>query len=284
MSNFAGQWPKQHVSEQGTGTGRPGFGLAGLVASAAVLAVLAGFGAIAYVAGSGPKGSGHVMASRAVAGIAGAASSASTDKVASALSLSADDERAPPPSPDEAAAGNPGTREALPPQMSGNGQETLTPAPVRTVKVAPDGRLHQQMDGLDADDPRWAQDLEQPVNKGEQALARLLLEARDDTQMPADNSLTAAIAPVVRKLATPSRPAPGDANRDEAAHDAAATSGATGYARQYVNMRAGPSNDADVLKVIPAKARLTIHGCKGWCEVSHDGQRGFVYKSFIRRG
>ncbi|WP_306119216.1 MULTISPECIES: SH3 domain-containing protein [unclassified Roseitalea] len=57
-----------------------------------------------------------------------------------------------------------------------------------------------------------------------------------------------------------------------------------GRASEYVNMRAGPDNGAAVLAVVPANAQLQTQArCQHWCAVVYDGQRGFIYTSFIRR-
>ena len=270
MSEFAGNWPKQHL-EQKQQTQSGGFGLAGFVATGAVLAVLAGFGAIAMVAGGAPKGSGTVV------------SGASLAKAAVPVPVPDPDADAPARKTDggktsrndQAAADNSG-EPVLP--MAQAESQALAPAAVRTYKVEPDGRIvGDDIAALAADDPRWAQDSGSSATNGKRALARLLLDNEGKPEANRDNPLTSAIAPVDRSMeASP---------REKTANSGApARAGKTGYARQYVNMRAGPSNGAKVIEVIPAKARVTIHGCKGWCEISHEGRRGFVYKSFIRQG
>ena len=53
---------------------------------------------------------------------------------------------------------------------------------------------------------------------------------------------------------------------------------------RYVNMRAAPDNDGRVLRVVPANADIFADpSCTHWCEVAYEGQRGFIYTSFIRR-
>jgi len=55
-------------------------------------------------------------------------------------------------------------------------------------------------------------------------------------------------------------------------------------ANQHVNLRAGPSDGARVLMVVPANARIqAAKDCAYWCEVVYEGRRGFIYKSFIAR-
>lgn len=50
---------------------------------------------------------------------------------------------------------------------------------------------------------------------------------------------------------------------------------------KYVNMRAGPENEATVLTVVPAGGSVNVINCDMWCEIDFDGRRGYVYKSFI---
>jgi uncharacterized protein YraI len=49
-----------------------------------------------------------------------------------------------------------------------------------------------------------------------------------------------------------------------------------------VNMRAGPGNGQPVLATIPRGSPIEVVKCAHWCEVIFAGQRGWVYKSFIR--
>lgn len=52
---------------------------------------------------------------------------------------------------------------------------------------------------------------------------------------------------------------------------------------KYVNLRAGPDNDADVLTIVPAKTIvLAEDNCVHWCAAVYEGQQGFIYKSFFR--
>ncbi len=48
-----------------------------------------------------------------------------------------------------------------------------------------------------------------------------------------------------------------------------------------VNMRARGQKGAKVLTVVPAGTTVSLYGCKVWCEISYNGQKGWVYKSFI---
>lgn len=49
-----------------------------------------------------------------------------------------------------------------------------------------------------------------------------------------------------------------------------------------VNMRAGPGNGQAVVATIPAGSPIQVVKCAHWCEVIFAGQRGWVYKTFIR--
>lgn len=52
-------------------------------------------------------------------------------------------------------------------------------------------------------------------------------------------------------------------------------------ATAWVNLRAGPSDDAEVLMVVPALADIDAETGCNWCAVSYDGREGFIYKTFI---
>ena len=56
----------------------------------------------------------------------------------------------------------------------------------------------------------------------------------------------------------------------------------TAKVTKYVNLRAGPADEAKVLAVVPALGTVQVVNCDGWCEVEFKGQRGWIYKSFIR--
>lgn len=60
-----------------------------------------------------------------------------------------------------------------------------------------------------------------------------------------------------------------------------AVSKAAAKATAWVNLRAGPSDDAEVLMVVPALADIEAESGCNWCAVSYDGREGFIYKTFI---
>jgi len=49
----------------------------------------------------------------------------------------------------------------------------------------------------------------------------------------------------------------------------------------YVNLRAGPSDDAEVLMVVPANATIEAETDCNWCSVAYDGRQGYIYRTFI---
>ncbi|WP_457935961.1 SH3 domain-containing protein [Mesorhizobium sp. 10J20-29] len=48
-----------------------------------------------------------------------------------------------------------------------------------------------------------------------------------------------------------------------------------------VNMRARGQKGAKVLGVLPAGTAVSLYGCQSWCEISYNGRKGWVYKSFV---
>jgi hypothetical protein len=83
-----------------------------------------------------------------------------------------------------------------------------------------------------------------------------------------DSAKTAAISP--------SKPVKPDT--------AQAEEGKTAHILRAVTMRAGPKKRAAALTTIPAKTPIKVIACKSWCEVVYKGKRGWVYKSFVKRG
>jgi len=58
---------------------------------------------------------------------------------------------------------------------------------------------------------------------------------------------------------------------------------AAGAARvtSAVNMRSAPKKGAGVLGVVPAGSNVKVLSCDGWCQISFNGRKGWVYKSFL---
>lgn len=52
---------------------------------------------------------------------------------------------------------------------------------------------------------------------------------------------------------------------------------------KYANLRDGPADEAKVLLVVPANSAIEAAADCEWCAVVYKGQRGYMYKSLIRR-
>lgn len=52
-------------------------------------------------------------------------------------------------------------------------------------------------------------------------------------------------------------------------------------ANSYVNMRAGPDNEAAIITVVAEGADVAVVECNFWCEVIVDGQEGWIYQDFL---
>lgn len=58
----------------------------------------------------------------------------------------------------------------------------------------------------------------------------------------------------------------------------------TAKVRQAVNMRSAPKKGAGVLGVVPAGKSVSVLSCESWCQISYEGRKGWVYKSFLAAG
>lgn len=53
--------------------------------------------------------------------------------------------------------------------------------------------------------------------------------------------------------------------------------------KEFVNLRAAPDKDSEVIVIVPANRRiLTEENCTHWCVAIHNGQQGFIYKAYIQ--
>lgn len=52
---------------------------------------------------------------------------------------------------------------------------------------------------------------------------------------------------------------------------------------KYANLRDGPADEAKVIAVVPANAAIEAETDCNWCTVVYKDQRGYMYKSLIRR-
>lgn len=50
---------------------------------------------------------------------------------------------------------------------------------------------------------------------------------------------------------------------------------------RHVNMRSGPADEASVVTVVPSGATVQAQADCQWCVVTYNGQRGYIYKSFL---
>jgi len=172
-------------------------------------------------------------------------------------------------------------------------RSVVAPVPVQTVTIpAPDeasaGDDAIDPETLEHNNPRWVR-----VDKAP-AVALAALDAatgatKKDRALPAppvvhafagngadrpdaDNQSTAAI---------PSALVPEAADEKPAATTGAAPTRNVRIQRG-VNLRAAPVSGSRVIKVIGAGSMVGLVGCKAWCEVTHEGSRGYIYKSFIK--
>ncbi|MCW5696459.1 MAG: SH3 domain-containing protein [Bauldia sp.] len=58
--------------------------------------------------------------------------------------------------------------------------------------------------------------------------------------------------------------------------------GDTATVTSAVNMRGGPDNGAPVLGVVPQGSVVEVVACAYWCEVTFNGQSGWIYRDFLR--
>lgn len=181
-------------------------------------------------------------------------------------------ERASPPAPlqSEAAQAVAGSETA---QAETSGYEPA-PQPKNEARLLPPDPSLQQEEEVAATRP----DAARPS-----LLAEPSLEAgpgADATADPAPSTVDAPVqeSPAIETAATQAHP-PADATASDMEDQAKATR--TEPVNTHVNMRAEPSNDAAVVTVIPAGAKVGVIACKMWCEVTFDDKRGWIFKSFI---
>ena len=49
----------------------------------------------------------------------------------------------------------------------------------------------------------------------------------------------------------------------------------------HVNMRSGPSDEAEILTVVPARTRIQAEADCNWCAAVYEGRSGYVYRTFL---
>ncbi len=162
----------------------------------------------------------------------------------------------------------------------------VPPTKVRTVSIpaTASGALEEiDPDTLSHDDPRWGPAQLAAAAKAKAARAEAsaaqdlpLAFASPDASAP-DSDQTAAIRPTV---ILPKPVAEDDRAEVEPNSDATRTA----RIARAVNMRSSPRSGSKVIRVLPAGVNVGLFSCKGWCEVSYQGSRGFIYKSFLQDG
>ncbi|WP_274626911.1 SH3 domain-containing protein [Arvimicrobium flavum] len=150
--------------------------------------------------------------------------------------------------------------------------------------TAPDqGDVELELEPLTKNDPRWIDSGVEPISIDAMDLSRVAALA--DEPM----ALTPAGAPVV--IQEPD-PAPKVEPMEVAAIEKAPTSMAVGFdtglsnarVRTAVFLRSRPADGSKVIVTIPGGASIQAPAsCKHWCQVSYQGRRGFIYKSFVLR-
>ena len=156
--------------------------------------------------------------------------------------------------------------------------------------------------GLAANDPRWSADAlavdEDKLAELKKAVDETVAAAEIASAMGSDGTdgLFTSTIPAQAAGFAPERPA--TPARERSAFDAAlngqeearpepavatASDLQPAKATQYVNMRSAPADDASVLAVVPANAAIEAETDCRWCEVNYDGQKGYIFQSFIAR-
>ncbi|MHB2267493.1 SH3 domain-containing protein [Aliihoeflea sp. PC F10.4] len=171
-----------------------------------------------------------------------------------------------------------------------------TPAPVATTAARMTGT---DASGLAANDPRWSADAlavdENKMAELKKAIDETVAAVEIAGTLGSDDALYTSTIPAQAAGFAPERPA--IAPRERSAFDAALSgTGETAEAEpalasnlqpakasQYVNMRSAPADDANVVAVVPANASIEAETDCRWCEVSYDGQKGYIFQSFITR-
>ncbi|MET0599012.1 MAG: SH3 domain-containing protein [Mesorhizobium sp.] len=198
----------------------------------------------------------------------------------------------PKPSTPPPAAAEPTVAVAEPPAAApADAREAGPTAPDAPVEAVPFPDLSERL-GLRHDDPRWARAalaetppaltaLESQQSDGgatafqeepppTAALARFAGDEMPTAGIPADLVTHGIPVPTAR---------PGDV---EVTAEADSPGGRQARVRSAVNLRSRPADEASVLAVVPANSKVSLLGCKSWCEIVFQNRRGFVYKNFVR--
>lgn len=104
-----------------------------------------------------------------------------------------------------------------------------------------------------------------------------------DSQIAAaDTTKTAAVPPKAENKPAAATLEAKAAPEKPAQLASAAVTGGNATIKSSVNMRAAPQKGAKVLGVVPRNASVQLGTCSQWCEIEYNGQKGYVYKSYIK--
>lgn len=172
----------------------------------------------------------------------------------------------------------------------------IKPTVVRTVAIPSPAQNDVDGDGLGHDDPRWGRAANGDKSARSAPPAKQAALAFADQANPApvedgaeasDSGQTAAIPPVaIVPAARPepkAKPAP-DADADALPGVSGKSAGKSVQIARAVNLRANPRSGSKVIRVLPKGANVGLVGCNGWCEVTYEGSRGYIYRSFLSGG
>ncbi|MDI6027416.1 SH3 domain-containing protein [Corticibacterium sp. UT-5YL-CI-8] len=170
----------------------------------------------------------------------------------------------------------------------------------RQGRVSPDDLTVQAVEPLTKADPRWSE--KQPAKNKPIQPPSIVRQEADPAALPTmaasllpTESLRNRVVPDIQPQATDpgataaietkAAPAAVPAKADTAKNkpvEQGAVDGKSATIKSSVNMRASPQKGAKVLGVVPRNAKVALGACTAWCEIEFNGQKGFVYKSYIR--
>ena len=127
----------------------------------------------------------------------------------------------------------------------------------------------EDRDTLEHYDPRWA--------RSGSAIALVPMMQPQASTREGDMAATGAVAPYAAKTNSAAEAAASDVARPPDLRAATRTV----RVNRGVNMRARPESGASVLTVVPKAASVQLVGCKLWCEIVYNGQRGYVFEDFV---
>lgn len=132
-----------------------------------------------------------------------------------------------------------------------------------------------------AADPRWAAVVAAGATQPLEAMPEI---PGADKVIAKDPSGTGVLALADTKAATtPASNAAVKAIEAEVKTDADAAQGPRqATIKRSVNMRAKPEKGGAVMRVIPAKSAVELVSCTQWCEIVFEGERGYIFKSYVQ--